>query len=187
MSLKYTSLALQWAIDSENRARIGFSEGRVVFKSGRKQEGLIRMRAALDYAQAEEVNLNEEKLYWGACILSHGKTGEIREALSKIVEGFVGERGVTPALIEEFCKVAISQEYFKSLEQLMEKTRDNEHAFWIATAIKEQLHDSRIVFTLGGSLINVLRRASEAKAASMDERRFFRKMADHIGHLFEKV
>jgi hypothetical protein len=58
---------------------------------------------------SENVSLDEEKLYWGECLLSHGKKSEIREALGKILEGFGGARNVTRSLVEEFCKISVGQ------------------------------------------------------------------------------
>jgi len=182
-ALRLVKLASQWSSGGEDTARLRFLEGRIVYKSGNKRDGIVLMQSALDQLQDEGQTANDV-IFLAQAMLFHGRSSEEGVALERIVRHISNSDIVTQKLIDEFCSRTLRQRDYPLLSRLLENARQKTYVYWIARAILPYLDDRQLVYSIGESLIKVMRQAANADEASKDEKSDFLERSSKISALF---
>lgn len=163
-ALKLLKLALQWAQQPEDIARLRFLEGRAIYESGEKREGIARMATVIDGAHGSA--WSADTLYWATVAVVHGRNEEEPLALQKFLEHFADAPNLNQQVFDEFCLRTLRQNNLIMLSRLIERIKQPAHALWVAEAILPYMQDSQITYTLGEPLLGLFSKAITATEAT---------------------
>lgn len=168
-ALKILRLALRWACDPQDVNQLQFLEGRAVYETGEKREGIARMATVIESLSGE--TWAEDTLYWASVTIIHGRNEEEQLALRKFLDHFADSTNLDRRTFEEFCMRAIRQSSYAMLATLIERVKLPLHAYWIADSLLPYLQDTQLTYTLGEPLIDLLVKANMATEASEEDRK----------------
>ena len=187
-ALKLLKLAMRWCSESSDVdniiPKLMFTEGRIIYKSIDKRDGIRRMQLALDQIKNPWESVNNEILFLAEALLFHGRTDEEIGALKLIVKHLDKATQVKRELVEDFCIRAMRLDEYSLLVRLMEKIKEKRLAYWLASAIFHALSNNQVVFVLGEVILNILRLAAAADDATEEEAQKFREKLGEIESLF---
>jgi Putative DNA-binding domain/NB-ARC domain len=182
-ALRMVRLALTWEKDLSRKHALMLTEGRIVFQSGDRSEGLEEMRSALGHISVED-GLHDEIVFFAEALLSYGNKREEDLAMEKVVRHIGNATAVTRKLIVEFCGAAMREQKYELLRNLMTNNRQATYAYWIGKEIWPYLDDRQVIYYLGEPLLKLLRLGMQAPEATNAEKGHFARRAEEVRVLF---
>jgi hypothetical protein len=183
-ALRTIRLALSWEKDPEQKHVLQLIEGRIIFRSGDRREGLEEMRNAVSQLSTED-GLHDDLIFFAEALLSHGINIDQDLALEKVVDHIGRAGSITRKLIGEFCSAALLERKYELLRNLMSNNRRPIYAYWIGKEIWSHLEDRQVIYYLGEPLLKLLRLGMQAPDAPNAEKGHFARRADEIQALFD--
>lgn len=184
-ALKLTKLALQdsaneeCTLDEYDITKLRFLEGRLVYTSEDKREGIVRMQIALETTKLPKAKLADEFVLLAQALLFHGKSSEEEIALRHIADLAGIATNVSEPLVDEFCNRVLRQQNYRALANLIDKINTATVAYWTVKRIWSYLSDKQFVYTMGQPIINLLRLASNCPdTSSQDQKLHISKMEE---------
>jgi predicted transcriptional regulator len=183
LAKRLVRLALNW---SPFDPRLRFLEGRILYESGKRSDGLSYMHVAI--AQASDgQDLAEQRLYLAHALLHTGGSRDVRDALHLFEDAIPTSRILSRQSIDEYSKVARDLREFRSLAKVLDRTENATHMRWIITALAPSLEDPMLIHSCGKSLIRALHISAKGGEATQEERERFHKLASKIEAALNKV
>jgi Putative DNA-binding domain/NB-ARC domain len=183
-ALKLIKLALQWCSNQDDITRLRFMEGRIIYKTGEKSNGIDRMSCALSSTLTTN-GWEDEHIFLCQARLSFGRNQEERYAIEEFAKCFPNSSMVTENLMIEICNRSLQQRNFQIMSEIMERTNQNVQSYWIAKTIFPHIQDSQIIYSLGEPLIKVLKKAANYELIEQSDKNNFLTAANKINALFE--
>jgi hypothetical protein len=177
-ALELVRLAIQWAVDEEQKAKLSILEGRLIFKTGTIQGGIEHMLSALGQIQNES-DLSEDMIFLAQSILAYGRRTDENIALEKIAMHIGNSSRVTQDLVEEFCERTLKLHNYTLLSKLISNL-PRDFTYLVAKIVWPYLHDRQIIYESGQSLIKLLRYAASADEATETEKTQMLNKANEI-------
>jgi len=182
LAKRLTRLALNW---SPFDPQLRFLEGRILYESGKRSDGLSYMHVAL--AQAfDNQDLSPERLYLADALVHAGGNRDARDALHLFEGAIPTSRTLTPQSIENYCKLARDLREFRSLAVVLDRIENPTHMRWLVTALTPSFEDPMLIHSCGKSLVRALHIAGGSDSAP-EERERFQKIGSKIAFTLEKV
>jgi hypothetical protein len=175
-----TRVALSWSSDPQ----LLFLEGRILFESGKKAEGISSMRAAIQVLGATAPI--DARLILASALLDHGGNHEGAEALHLLEESIPRDTGLAHGQVDAYCRLALELREYTSISKVLGKTTNNTYLRWMLETLKPALGDRMVVYSCGQSLLSALRTAAKARDISEDDRQHYEREVLRIASMLNQ-
>jgi hypothetical protein len=182
-ALRAIRLAIKWETDDNKRQALKLMEGKIVFETGDRHEGLVQMQNAIKQVKGED-GLDDEVMFLAQALLSHGKNQEQNEALEMVIRHIDNSTIVSQNLISEFCDLALRQRNYTVLSRLMECINESRYAYWLSKEVWSHLDDWQNIYYFGEPIVRILNLASQSNEATTLEKFEFSQKAGEIRQRF---
>lgn len=174
-------LALTWS----SSPRLLFMEGRIIYESGKRSEGLAYMRRALE-GVVEPRDLSAERLYLARALLSHGGGRGESEALTLLADTIPYSASVTHDLVNSYCGLALQMREYASIAKVLSATENAVYLRWMVRNLLGALGDRMFVHLCGESVLRVLEILEKMRETEEAERDQYVRAAESIRSVVRK-
>jgi hypothetical protein len=175
-------LALRW---SSSDYRLQFLNGRILYESGKRQEGLWNMGVAVDEAPKTS-DWAEDSVYYAQALASHGNFNDGKKAFLILKDAMPRAVKLSRDQIETFCSQGLMMDRYKEIFEVLEKLKDPEHKHWMIESLKPRLDDKNFIFTGGLAFARTLRNSSKLSVSAEDSQKYL-QAAEAIEKQYSKI
>lgn len=179
---KMVRLALKWSAPSDSRLQ--FLKGRILYESGRVQEGLWNMGIAV--AEAPKTSeWADEAIYYAQALSSHGEFNDGKTVFTLLKDAIPRATKLMREQLDIFCKYGLLMSRYKDIFDVLDKLKDSTHAYWMVKALEGKLDDKTFIYTGGAVLSNAMGRAMRSSEVAEGELELYTEVVRAIGKQYD--